>query len=86
MSGPCTRRFESGSSHRNKQKGVRNVLRWYDFQNKNGATITVKGRFETEARTEAAERWNCEVEDLICTGHTPYNSRQVPEPEKPTGW
>ena len=60
------------------KEGVSDVLRWYDFKNKNGATITIKGRFEAEAKQEAAERWNCDAEDLICTGHTPYNSRQVP--------
>ena len=67
-----------GDPGKRQQKGVSDVLRWYDFKNKNGATITIKGRFEAEAKQEAAERWNCDAEDLICTGHTPYNSRQVP--------
>lgn len=62
------------------------ALKWFDFRNKDGATITVKGRFETEARLAAAERWNCDTDEIICVGHTPYNSRQVPTPQKIADW
>ena len=50
------------------------MLRWYDWTNtKTGATIITKGRWEAEARLEAADRMNCDDKDLICTAHWPVN-------------
>lgn len=48
-------------------------LRWYDFRGPEG-TITVKGTSEAEAREEAAERWKCGEDEVVCTGHKPFNT------------
>lgn len=48
------------------------MLRWYDFRGPQGQTISIKGKSEAEAREEAAERWACDEEKIVCTGHTPY--------------
>ena len=66
-------RAESGPRN-DKTKGGGEVLRWYDWTNtKTGATIITKGRWEAEARLEAADRMNCDDKDLICTAHWPVN-------------
>jgi hypothetical protein len=46
-------------------------LRWYDFRGPCG-TITIKATSEATAREEAAERWNCGENEIVCTGHTPF--------------
>lgn len=48
------------------------ALKWYDFRSKEHGSITVKGESEDEAREEAAERWNCSEDEIVCTGHVPY--------------
>jgi hypothetical protein len=53
------------------------ALRWYDLRSPHG-TITVKASSEAAAREEAAERWSCGTDEVICTGHTPFGSRWVP--------
>ena len=50
-------------------------LRWFHFLAPCGSTITCKGRWEGQARMEAAERLNCEAADLTCTGWEPYYKR-----------
>lgn len=47
------------------------VLRWYDMKSKHG-TITIKAKSEEQAKEEAAERWNCAEEEIVCTSNTPY--------------
>ena len=46
-------------------------LRWYDLKSKHG-TITIKASSEEAAKEEAAERWNCSEDEILCTGHSPY--------------
>ena len=46
-------------------------LRWYELKSKHG-TITIKASSEEEAIEEAAERWNCSEDEILCTGHSPY--------------
>ena len=48
------------------------MLRWYELKGPNGETISVKGRWEAEAKQEAAERWKCDASEIVCTGHKPY--------------
>ncbi len=52
-------------------------LRWFHFLSPCGASISCKGYWEGQARTEAAERMNCEDDELICTGWEPYYKRYV---------
>lgn len=52
-------------------------LRWFHFLAPSGASITCKGYWEGQARMEAAERMNCEDDELICTGWEPYYKRYV---------
>lgn len=47
------------------------MLRYYDLRSKHG-TITIKARSEAEAKAEAAERWNCSADEIVCTGYKPY--------------
>ena len=51
------------------------ALKWYELRSADGRTIEIKGRFEAEAKREAAERWDCACEDVVCTGHKPFNTR-----------
>lgn len=48
------------------------ALRWYDFRSRCG-TISIKAESEEEAKEEAAERWNVSEDEIVCTGHQPYN-------------
>lgn len=50
-------------------------LRWYDFRSKHG-TITIKAENEETAKEEAAERWKCSEDEIVCTGHSPYHGGQ----------
>lgn len=49
------------------------ALKWYDFKSSRG-TITIKAENEEAAREEASERWNISEDEIVCTGHQPYNS------------
>lgn len=46
-------------------------LRWYDLKSRHGC-ILIKASSEEAAKEEAAERWNCSAEEIVCTGHQPY--------------
>lgn len=47
------------------------MKRFYDLRSKHG-TITIKADSEAEAKEEAAERWSCAEDEIVCTGHMPY--------------
>ena len=47
------------------------ALKWYDLKSRHG-TITIKANSEAEAKEEAADRWNCSEDEILCTGHSPY--------------
>lgn len=47
-------------------------LNWYDLKAAGYGTITIKAMTEEEAKEEAAERWKCSEDEIICTGHKPY--------------
>ena len=46
-------------------------LRWFDLRSKHG-TITIKANNEAQAKEEAADRWKCSEDEIVCTGHKPY--------------
>lgn len=46
-------------------------LRWYDLWSPYG-TMMVKANNEEAAKEEAAERWDCSEDEIVCTGHSPY--------------
>lgn len=48
-------------------------LKWYSFRAKGYGSIMIKGVDEETAREEAAERWNCSEDEIVCIGHEPYN-------------
>lgn len=50
--------------------------RWFDFVGPTG-TVSEKASYETAARRAAAERLDCEEDELICTGSTPAQIRTV---------
>lgn len=52
------------------------ALRWYDLRSPYG-TLMIKANNEEAAKEEAAERWNCSEEEIVCTGHQPYFSGRV---------
>lgn len=52
-------------------------LRWFHFTGPCGSAISCKGPYEQKARAEAADRLNCEEEQLVCTGWDPYYSKYV---------
>lgn len=47
------------------------MLKWYDLASKHG-TISIKAENQEQAKEEAAERWGCSEDEIVCTGHTPY--------------
>ena len=52
------------------------ALRWFDLRSAYGS-ITVKARSENDAKKEAAERWECGTDEIICIGHAPFGSQWV---------
>ncbi len=52
------------------------ALKWYDLKSPHG-TITIKADNEEAAKEEAAERWKCDEDEIICTGHQPYFGGRV---------
>lgn len=56
------------------------ALRWYDLRSKYGS-ITIKERSETAAKAEAADRWGCGSEEIVCVAHTPFGRQAVEPPE-----
>jgi hypothetical protein len=48
------------------------MLNWYDLASRQG-TISIKASSETQAKEEAAERWGCSEDEIVCTGSTPYH-------------
>lgn len=46
--------------------------KWFHFSGPAG-TITEKGAFEATARRAAAERLDCDEQELICTGWDPVS-------------
>ncbi|MBR3240698.1 MAG: hypothetical protein IKO68_10970 [Oscillospiraceae bacterium] len=56
------------------------ALRWYDLRGP-GGTITIKERSETAAKAEAAERWACGSDEIICVGHDAFGRQLVSAPE-----
>lgn len=52
------------------------ALRWFDLRSAYGS-ITVKARSENDAKKEAAERWGCGTDEIICIGHAPFGSQWV---------
>ena len=52
------------------------ALKWYDLRSPYG-TIMIKATNEEQAKEEAAERWNCSEEEIVCVGHTPYYGGRV---------
>ena len=46
-------------------------LKWYELRSRYGSII-IKARYEWEAVREAARRWNCRDEEIVCVGWTSY--------------
>ena len=51
------------------------ALQWYELRSSHG-TITIKARYQWEAIQEAAERWNCSEEEIICVAWGPYHPKR----------
>lgn len=47
--------------------------RWYDIKSLHG-TISIAANNEAKAKEEAADRWGCGVDEVVCTGHKPFNT------------
>ena len=47
-------------------------MKWY-YMKGPGGTIACKGNYAAEAKHEAAERWDCDSEEILVTTEEPYN-------------
>ena len=56
------------------------ALRWYDLRSKYGS-ITIKERSETAAKAEAADRWGCGSDEIVCVAHEAFGRRTVELPK-----
>lgn len=50
------------------------AIRWYELCSKKGSTISIAANNEAKAKEEAADRWGCGVDEVVCTGHKPFNT------------
>ncbi len=50
--------------------------KWFHFKGPTG-TISERAHLESMARRAAADRLDCNEDELICTGWTPVSSRYV---------
>ena len=56
------------------------ALRWYDLRGP-GGSITIKERSEQAAKAEAADRWGCGSDEIVCVGHEAFGRCAVSSPE-----
>lgn len=47
--------------------------RWFELSSQHG-TIAIAANNERAAKEEAADRWRCGEDEIICTGHKPFNT------------